>query len=188
MPFPLVTESWNLNENFIPPVLIRNQKTWFYKEQAEFDEQGKFIAYRGSIDDERGGEYLYYPCRTKYDADGRLHAIQEEQQEYDIEEGWGWRDENIDYSGQIEFSYDKNGTIKHVDYLRSFYTHGTTDSSGVIEYDEKGRMIYNNYYITHGSDAGIFLYEKDSAMPWCVFHWCSYQRGFEGIYLFLPEP
>ncbi len=47
-------------------------------------------------------------------------------------------------------------------------------------------MIYNNYYITHGGDAGIYVYEEDSDMPWCVLHWCSFAPGFESGYLFLP--
>ena len=73
-----------------------------------------------------------------------------------------------------------------MDYFRSSYTHGTTDSSGNIVYDKKGRMIYNPYYITHGGDAGIYVYEEDSDMPWSVLHWCSYAPGFETAYLFLP--
>lgn len=188
-PFPFITESWNLNSGFFPSAaaLIRNQKTWFYKEQAQFDKDGKFISYNGSIDEERGGEYFCYPCRTVYDTEGRLYALQEEMQAYDIEINWGWWDESSDYSGQMEFSYYEDGTIKNVDYIRSSYTHGTTDSSGYIYYDEKGRMIYNDYYITHGGDSSILLYEDDSTMPWCVFHWCSYLPGFEEVYLFLPK-
>lgn len=185
--FPFITESWNLNSGFFPSALIRNQKTWFYKEQAQFDKDGKFISYNGSIDEERGGEYFCYPCRTVYDTDGRLYALQEEMQVYDIENEQGWGNENIDYSGQMEFSYYEDGTIKNVDYFRSSNIHGTSDSSGYIDYDEKGRMIYNDYYITHGGDSSIFLYEDDSTMPWCVFHWCSFLPGFEGVDLFLPK-
>ncbi len=186
MPFPFITEAWNLNAGFSPAVLIRNQKTYFYKEQAQFDEDGKFLAYNGSVDEEGDGEYLCYPCRTIYGLDGRLNAVQEELQAYDVEMDWGWWDESIDYSGQMEFTYYEDGTIKNVDYIRSSNIHGTTDSSGHIDYDEKGRMIYNDYYITHGGDAVILLYEEDSTMPWCVFHWCSFAPGFEKIYLILP--
>lgn len=183
IPFPFVLESWNLNE-FHPKLLIRNQKTWFFKDAATFDEDGKFIAYKGGIDE---GEYLSHPCRAIYDKDGRLRAVQEELLEEDIERGWGSWDETIDYSGQIEWQYRGDGTISNVEYIRSSYTYGTGDASGTIEYDSRGRMLYNDYYITHGSDSDIYLYEEDSDMPWCVLHWCGYIRGFENIYLFLPK-
>ena len=185
MPFPLVTQSWNFTAGFSPVPLIRNQKMWFYKEQAQFDAEGKFCSYASKESDD--SEYFPYPCRTVYNTDGRLQAIQEELQEEDIEREWGWWDDDIDYSGQIAFEYDTDGTIRHAEYVRSSYTHGTTDSSGTIDYDENGRMIENDYYITHGGHTDIFLYEGDSTMPFCVFHWCSFAPGFENIYLFLPE-
>ncbi|MDE5951235.1 MAG: hypothetical protein K2H12_06630, partial [Acetatifactor sp.] len=122
-----------------------------------------------------------------YDEAGRLKAIQEELQKEDIEEYWGWWDESIDYSGQIEMQYRDDGTISDVEYHHSSYKYGTSDSSGIIEYDEKGRMLYNEYYITHGEDVDIYLYEEDSDMPWCVIYWCCFAPGFEDIYLFLPQ-
>ena len=186
MPFPLITESWNFTAGFSSIPLIRNQKMWFYKEQAQFDANGRFISYIGQNDTEYTREFFPYPCRTVYDTDDRLKAIQEELQEEDTEKDWGWWDDRIDYSGQIAFDYYEDGTIKSADYVRSSYTHGTTDSSGTIVYDKKGRMIYNDYYITHGNDAGIYLYEEDSDMPWCVLCWCSFAPGFETAYLFLP--
>ncbi|MDE6435613.1 MAG: hypothetical protein K2L07_15475, partial [Lachnospiraceae bacterium] len=186
MPFPLITESWNFTAGFSSIPLIRNQKMWFYKEQAQFYEDGRFFSYLSQNDAEYTGEYFPYPCRTVYDTDGRLIAIQAELQEEDLEGNWGWWDDSIDYSGQITFDYYEDGTVKSADYVRSSYTYGTTDSSGNIVYDQKGRMIYNEYYITHGSDASIYLYEEDSDMPWCVLCWCSYAPGFESVYLFLP--
>lgn len=186
MPFPLITESWNFAAGFSSIPLIRNQKMWFYKEQAQFDTDGRFSSYIGKNSAKYTGEYFPYSCRTVYDTDGRLKAIQEELQEEDMERNWGWWDDSIDYSGQIALEYYEDGTLKSVDYFRSSYTHGTSDSSGNIVYDKKGRMIYNDYYMTHGSNAGIYLYEEDSDMPWCVFHWSSYAPGFETAYLFLP--
>ena len=186
MPFPLITGSWNFTTGFSSIPLIRNQKTWFYKELVQFDADGRFFSYIGQNNTTYTGEYFPYPCRTVYDADGRLTAIQEELQEEDIEKEWGWWDDSIDYSGQIAFDYYEDGTIKSADYVRSSYTHGTTDSSGYIVYDKKERMIFNDYYITHGGDASIYLYEEDSDMPWCVLCWCSFAPGFEAAYLFLP--
>lgn len=186
MPFPLVTESWNFAAGFSSIPLIRNQKMWFYKEQAQFDADSRFSSYSSKNSAEYTGEYFPYPCRTVYDTDGSLKAIQEELQEEDMERNWGWWDDSIDYSGQIALDYYEDGTIKSVDYIRSSYSHGTSDSNGNIVYDKKGRMIYNDYYMTHGSDADIYVYEEDSDMPWCVLHWCSFAPGFETAYLFLP--
>lgn len=186
MPFPLVLESWNLDA-FHPRLLIRNQKTWFMKETAKFDEEGKFIAYNEGIYHVYQGEYLCEPCRTVYDEEGRLMAIREELLEEDLEEGWRSWEEGIDYSGQIEIKYRDDGTVSEVEYLRPYYRYGTFDSSGYIEYDEKGRMLSNEYYITHGSDIDIYLYEEDSDMPWGVIRWCCFAPGFEDIYLFLPQ-
>lgn len=186
MPFPLILESWNL-DSFQSGLLIRNQKTWFMREAARFDEKGKFIAYNEGVYGVYQGEYLCGPCRMVYDGKGRITAIQEELLEEDVEEGWRSWEEDIDYSGQIEIKYRDDGTVSGVEYFRPYYRYGTSDSSGVIEYDEQGRMLANEYYITHGSDINIYLYEEDSDMPWCMICWCSYSPGFAGIYLFLPQ-
>lgn len=188
VPFPFLTDYWNLNMSYdlIGTVLCRNQKTWFYKEQSQFDQSGKLIRYNGSINDDDWKEYLTYPCTCVYSADGLLEAVEEEMQPEDTEKGWGWWDDSVDYSGQMKVSYKDNGMIDAVDYIRSSYTHGTTDSSGRIEYDEDGRMIYNSFYITHGTDIRIYLYEDGSERPWACFYWCSFAPGFENIYLFRP--
>ncbi len=185
-PFPFVLKSRNLDSNFHPSLLLRNQKTWFYKEFSAFDEAGRFLSYKGSGEENGKGEYLCYPCWTVHDETGRLKLIREELQQCDREK-WGWWDEGIDYSGQMEIFYDGEGNINSIEYLRSSYSHGTSDSTGRILYDDKGRMVYNSFYITHGGDAWIFLYEGDSDMPWCVLRWCSYLPGFEEAYLFLQQ-
>lgn len=187
MPFPLVTEARNLTANFLPAPLIRNQKMYFYKEEAQLDADGKFLA---SVVADRWApdkDYFFYSCRTVYHANGSLKAIEEELVTDDSEEDWGGWDKELDYSGQISFQYDSNGIVKRADYARSQYVHGTGDCAGEILYDEKGRMIYNDYYITHGTDAGIYLYDGDSDMPWCVLRWCSAMPGIETISIFLPK-
>lgn len=74
-----------------------------------------------------------------------------------------------------------------MEYIRSPNRYGTFDSRGDIEYDEKGRMLSNEYYVTHGEHMDIYLYEEDSDMPWGVIRWCCSAPGFEDIYLFLPQ-
>ena len=192
LPFPFITESWNLDTGYdlTRAALCREHKTWFYKELAEYDEDGRFIGYSEYKEDgSRSDSRLYLPnaCICIYDEEGRLNAIQEELQEYDIEREWGWWDKDIDYSGQMKFTYQKNGMISEVEYIRSSYTHGTYDSDGTIFYDEKGRMIYNEHYVTHGTDAHIYLYEGDSDKPWACLDWCSFVPGFESIYIYERE-
>lgn len=185
VPFPFVTACWNLNDGIW---LCRNQKTWFYEEEAKFDQEGKFIS-----SDESGWKkgdkfYFQYPCYCIYGENGRLEAIREELQPEDKERGWGWWDDSIDYSGQMEFGYSKEGILQTVTYLRSSYTHGTADSSGTIEYDEQGRMVYNYYYMTHGEDRSIYLYRGNEENPWAILDWCCYGPGFETVTLFEKIP
>ncbi|MBD5487841.1 MAG: hypothetical protein HDR13_03475 [Lachnospiraceae bacterium] len=83
----------------------------------------------------------------------------------------------------IDTGYDAGFGVLCRSHLSS-WTHGTSDSSGAIEYDEKGRMILNDYYITHGGHTDIFLYKDDSDLPWACLNWCSYAPGFTNVYLF----
>lgn len=137
----------------------------------------------------RSDRKLFFPnpCIWIYAEEGRQEAIQEELQEYDIEREWGWWDDEIDYSGQIEFAYQENGQISSAEYIRSSYTHGTYDSDGTIYFDEMGRMIYNEHYVTHGGDSHIYLYEGDSDKPWACLDWCSFVPDFESIYIYERE-
>lgn len=186
IPFPFITEYWNLDTHYdlVHSALCREQKAWFYKEQAEFDADGRFIRYNGNINPRDYKEYFPYPCTCIYDASGRLEAIREELQDYDIEMGWGWWDDAVDYSGQMEFNYEKSGQLSTVEYLRSSYMHGSYDSSGTIYYDGEGRMIDNSHYVTHGGDSHIYLYKEDSDKPWACLNWCSFVPGFETIYIY----
>ncbi len=159
-------------------------KDLVFERAATFDHLERFIAYGGGMDQ---GEYLPDPCRKIYDEEGRLIAILGELREEDKEEGWGWWDESIDYSGQIGIQYRDDGTVSNMEYIRSPNRYRTFDSSGDIEYDEKGRMLSNEYYITHGRDIDIYLYEEDRDMPWCLIRWCCFVLGFEDIYLFLSQ-
>ena len=196
VPVPFVTESWNLDTVYSPIwALCRGQKTWLYLETAVTDESGRIIGTEEVADISDDGEltavsdgrvYLPHACVLHYDENGRLKDIQEEMQPYDIEEGWGWWDGSIDYSGQMEFFYREDGTLKEVEYLRSSYTHGTWDSHGTIQYDEQGRMIIDSYYVTHGGDASIYLYEGDEMRPWARVDWCSFMPGIESVSVFVP--
>lgn len=187
VPVPFITESWNLDTDYSTIwALCREQKTWLYLETAVMDERGRVIETGEAADMSDGRVYFPYACTLHYDEDGRLTDIKEEMQPDDIERNWGWWDDSIDYSGQMEFFYREDGTLQEVDYIRSSYTHGTWDSSGTIQYDAQGRMIIDGYYVTHGTDASIYLYEEDETRPWARLDWCSFMPGIESVTVFVP--
>jgi|GEM_PF-2743601 len=193
VPFPFISDSWNLNSGFdlIAGALCRNQKFWFYKEKAIFDGQGRFIGYddqaQGDADgSDAGREYFTYPCECVYNADGSFSEIQEAAPKSAIGDEQGTPHDSADYSGWIKFSYGANDVMISADYSRSSYIHGTWDSSGTIYYDKNGRMTHNSYYVTHGGQDRIFLYDGDSKMPWACIYWDGFYNGFEQIYLFMP--
>lgn len=191
IPIPFITGGWNYDSGYeiVNQALCRNQKFWIDKELALFDDNGKFTGIKQCLNASgwSGRNYFSYDSQCNYDMDGKLEIIREEVQEADFEDSWGQWDDNEDYSGQIKLEYYANGKLKAVDYNRSSYIHGTTDSGGIIEYDNKGRMICNSYYITHGSHSNVFLYRDDSTRPWVVFNWCSFAPGFENIYMYQPS-
>lgn len=189
-PFLSVTDYWYLDSGFDAgnSVLCRGQKFCFSEMQMETDAEGRIIRYNGSHEfpkDQKPwaeGEFMldaYFsePCTFVYDESGRLIRIEEELME----------EEGRENSGQIEYQYDRNGMLEEANYCRSSRTQGTTDSSGRIEYDEQGRMICNEYYITHGGHTDIFLYEGDAQRPWACLNWCSFAPGFTKVSLFLEQ-
>ncbi|MDE6845476.1 MAG: hypothetical protein K2J99_06880, partial [Lachnospiraceae bacterium] len=191
-PFSMITDYWYIDTGYDADsgVLCRSQKFWFDEKQAEFDESGQFVRYYGICETDGnddgnlslGGMTVYdgyfdHPSTCSYDEKGRLQTIEEdllpEDKEYEREN-----------SGEVEFQYDEKGVLEEAVYGMSPWTHGTTDSSGMIEYDEKGRMILNDYYITHGGHTDIFVYKEDSNLPWACLNWCSFAPGFTNVYLF----
>lgn len=180
-PFPLITEfdSQDENWNLFDVSLARNQKAWFFKENIQFDEAGNVVAYIGDGNRYDWKEYFKYSVTCEYDSNGKLTALSEE-----IPESMRDRDD-VDYTGYWNFNCDENGNVKTVDYQRSYYTYGSGDCHGTIEYDTRGRMIYNGYYVTHGYHENYFLYEEDADKPWACLQWCGYSPGFDAVYLFL---
>ncbi|MDE6738101.1 MAG: hypothetical protein K2K07_03285 [Lachnospiraceae bacterium] len=191
-PVSLITDYWYIDTGYDAgrDVLCRSQKFWFDEEQVEFDESGRFVRYHGICEADENGDgnlsqggmtvydrYFDHPCTCSYDEKGRLKIIEEdllpEEEEYEREN-----------SGQVEFQYDENDILAESEYRLSPWSHGFNDSSGTIEYDEKGRMIRNAYYVSHGGHTDIFLYKEDSNLPWACLNLCSQGRGFTNVYLF----
>lgn len=181
-PFPILLDYWYQDENYElnEIALAREQKTWLYKENTQIDETGKLIYYNGEVDNGDWKQYFLAPFTCIYDEKGRMTSIT-------MEKVPALRDRlNFDNcAGQMEMDYGENGDRKSMQYSRNGSLYGSWDCSGMIEFDDKGRMIYNEHYVTHGYHYNYFLYEGDSDKPWACIYWCGYSPGFDAVYLFL---
>lgn len=179
--FPFVSNYEGSDEykNSVNKIFNGEQKFWFYKDLADFDESGKLIGYRGDlynpITADNDSESHYHTCF--YDAEGRLETITEKLNQTDIDRGETWYYAEKGFSGEYKLSYRENGCLSAVEYNRSSVVHGTWDSSGGIEYDETGRMAYAHYYVTHGGHTLIYLYNGEEKRPWASVELCSMSYG-----------
>jgi len=199
VPLPFITEHSGIRERLwylhgaVYAALYRNQMLWLYKDRAQFDESGRLVGYSGSDSPSELLDYLKNPCVLFYDSNGRLEAIREELDEegrllreatankhaevrieYPPDYFWG-------YDQEFEFSYYENGVISHVKYKCPW---PGTDLSDIY-YDEMGRMLYSEHYITHGHHYTFFLYDGIAERPWAYINWCSSNMcWFDEIYMF----
>jgi hypothetical protein len=149
-------------------MLNKNQKFWFYKDYAVFDAAGKVIGYNNEL--QYPGISLNHYSEFGYDEKGRLKEIREPYNEDDNYISPAWE---VDFSGEITLDYREDNTLSSVNYGFYHFNHGTWDSSGKIRYDEKGRMIYREYYVTHGRHYCIYLYDGESTRPRAVIEFCQ---------------
>ncbi len=201
VPFPLIIEheDTDYDKRSIYTVLSRNNKFWFYADAAEFNESGSLAGYDGDMfrpeewksPYDHPNRYLYenHYSNFYYDTANRLEKIQEPLHAEDLESSY-------DYSGQCTLTYHENGSLSTAKYWCCPNTHGTWDSEGTIYYDEDGRMIYRNYYHTHGSHSCVYLYEGEFRRPWAYIEFGgmaasgedNYEYGMDiYVYLYLPK-
>lgn len=167
IPFPFITESWNLSDEG-GWYFGREYKTWFYEDSVELVENGKVKA-TGKAEEWNVKKYLEYPCFFTYRSDGKLERIQEEiPEDRFAEELLEYRES---YFGYMEFLYD-NDILKKIDYHRSGEVYGTGDMGGTVDFDERGRMVHNHYYVTSGCHDEFYFYHGEEKRPWAVLDWC----------------
>lgn len=172
VPFPFITEYKDVNnyKKAIGDVLFRSQKFWFYKKMATHDKSRKWIGYNADI---------YEPDRLNshnvcsYDKSGKLEKIEGRLSQSDIKEYLDKETltefKDADKS-DIKLSYQNNDNLDTITYYRSQWVYGTYGAEGEIHYDEKGRMIYEDAYVTHGSFYNYYLYNSDEKKPWaCIY-------------------
>ena len=167
-------------------VLNRNQKFWLYENAVVFNEEEKAIGFNSDIynkHDERPIPEEFFLAFI-YDEKDRLKFIHEE---FLGEHGEAGLEFDV-----LSLEYHENGFLKSVEYnfYPSFYfelpqnhrNRGTWDCSGIINYDEQGRMIYRDYYITHGRHYCVYLYKEESKRPWAYIEFCSNSYSGENNY------
>lgn len=152
LPFPFITkyEDTGNNTGIAADVLNINQKFWIYKEYTEFDNDGKWTAYTADLYNNNPGRD--FTCT--YDTSGKLVKIADA------------ANNKSDILNEINLTYQKNGLLRTVGYTRPDAVYGTADSFGKIHYDDQGRMIYRENYITHGTQYTFYLYDGEAKRPW----------------------
>lgn len=167
IPFPFLTKAWNTRYEGYHD-LCREYKTWFYEEDIEFGEEGEVVSVSNDHADTKS--FFVFPCHVAYHGDGRVKKIEEEIPEDRFSEEFLEFREN--YFGDIEFKYSKAGTLKKIEYSHSPDFYGTGDSAGHVDFDEQGRMVHNNFYVTSGVHDMFYFYRGEERRPWAVLDWC----------------
>ena len=83
---------------------------------------------------------------------------------------------------EIDYIYRDDGTLFYRDYHHSTLVFPTNDSYLYSFYDEKGRVLYERGYITHGHLEDYYIYEDEGKMP--TYHLeLDYCHGYAIPYL-----
>lgn len=162
IPFPIITE-YKVEENnsSIQKLLNRNQKLWLYKDYIEFSETGKIIGYKGDIfNPDDNNDYLTFNYNDTDIITNITGKLTNDDYFSEIE-----KDDFLSSPVNIDFCYESK-LLESFSYSRPSMFYGTTDSTGEVLYDDKGRMVYNDFYITHGSVYCFYFYKNDEKRPW----------------------
>lgn len=83
---------------------------------------------------------------------------------------------------EIDYVYRDDGTLFYRDYHHSTFIFPTRDCYLYSYYDEKGRVLYERGYITHGHLEDYYIYEGDGNMP--TYHLeLDFNHGYTWPYL-----
>jgi len=137
---------------------------------------GKWIGYNGDVfnpaDSDSDTHYTF-----TYDEKDRLQKMTKDAPKLTIEEQEPGKSaeyyaeaEQRDYTGEVDFSYRSDGSLRAVSYHRPTYLYGMTNSIGEIDYDITERAVFEQSYITHGELYNFYLYKNNEREPWLSVH------------------
>lgn len=66
---------------------------------------------------------------------------------------------------RIDFTYHENGQLQKIDYRHTTYLFGTYSSKLKSYFDEQGRLMYEDVYVTHGSMDYYYIYNGNGETP-----------------------
>ena len=72
-----------------------------------------------------------------------------------------------DFLVSIDWIYRSDGTLYRKYYYHNPRVYGTSGQSQETRYDELGRPVYSDEYITHGSIEYYYIYDGDNMQPKC---------------------
>ena len=65
----------------------------------------------------------------------------------------------------VSYSYNDDGTLAYREYNHNLYLFGSNTGTLETWFDEKGRPIYEQAYITHGTLNWFYIYEDEDEIP-----------------------
>ncbi|MCH4887395.1 hypothetical protein EZV73_07425 [Acidaminobacter sp. JC074] len=168
-PFSIIKtfKSYNNDYNHVSEILNRNEKFWFYKERMHQSEDGRPIDYVGDvfyINQNEAFEANKDQLTFYYNQQNQLESIRGSLVNKDF-----YKDKNeketYDSMAKIDLNYSSSGYIDYIKYSLPALIYGSYDSMGEIFCDDTGRMIYNSYYVTHGSVEEFYFYKESEDKP-----------------------
>lgn len=74
----------------------------------------------------------------------------------------------------IDYIYHDNGLLRHRSYWHNFYQFGTWSTTRDSDFDELGRLLYEDIYVTHGSEDYYYIYGDEDKYPeYCLMLDCN---------------
>ncbi len=124
-------------------------------------------------------ELLHIYQKDDFDETGRLTKYTKFENVFDVEYNENSQITEIygefeDIYGGMSEQYEKYNYKGDLLDKCEYYYNGTSGGSGVLAYDDQGRVIYNSTYITHGRVYKYYIYEGDSRRPKSIITYDSF--------------
>ena len=127
------------------------------------------VVYSGLRPEDYMGDYSYDEIKEYNDAgqliEYRVTNIADLTAEYtnieNLKDGTVlWNDALV-----VSYSYNDDGTLAYRKYNHNLYLFGSNTGTLETWFDEKGRPIYEQAYITHGTLNWFYIYEDEDEIP-----------------------